>query len=37
MEQPLPTVLPETDAFWQGCRDGVLLLQSCRACGNLQY
>ena len=37
MERPLPTVLPETDAFWQGCRDGVLLLQSCRACGNLQY
>ena len=36
MERPLPTVLPETGAFWQGCRDGVLLLQSCRACGNLQ-
>ena len=37
MERPLPTALPETEAFWQGCRDGVLLLQRCRACGNVQY
>ena len=37
MERPIPTALPETEPFWQGCRDGVLLLQSCHACGNLQY
>ena len=37
MERPLPTTLPETEAFWQGCREGLLLLQSCRACGHLQY
>ena len=37
MERPTPTSLPETEAFWQGCRDGVLLLQSCRDCGHLQY
>ena len=37
MERPLPTALPETEAFWQGCRDGVLLLQRCRGCGNVQY
>ena len=37
MERPTPTSLPETEAFWQGCRDGVLLLQRCRDCGHLQY
>ena len=37
MERPIPTALPETEPFWQGCRDGVLLLQRCRACGSLQY
>ena len=37
MERPIPTTLPETEAFWQGCRDGLLLLRSCRACGHLQY
>ena len=37
MERPIPTASPETEPFWQGCRDGELLLQCCRACGNLQY
>ena len=37
MERPIPTPSPETEPFWQGCRDGELLLQRCRACGNLQY
>ena len=37
MARPVPTTSPETEPFWQGCRDGVLLLQSCHACGNLQY
>ena len=36
MERPTPTALPETEPFWQGCRDGVLLLQRCCACGSLQ-
>ena len=37
MERPIPTPLPETEPYWQGCRDGVLLLQHCRARGSLQY
>ena len=28
----LPTPTPETAHFWQGTRDGVLLLQRCRPC-----
>jgi len=37
MERPVPTKLHETQPFWRGCREGVLLLQSCCACGCLQY
>ena len=37
MERPIPITLPEIEAFWQGCRDGLLLLRSCRACGHLQH
>ena len=37
MERPTLTALPEIEPFRQGCRDGVLLLRSCRACGRLQY
>ena len=34
-------VLPQIDdvnrPFWDGCRDGVLLLQRCSDCGHLRY
>ncbi|HEX7038199.1 MAG TPA: Zn-ribbon domain-containing OB-fold protein [Pseudomonadales bacterium] len=32
---PQPTV--ETEPYWQGCREGRLLLQRCTACGNWQF
>lgn len=33
--QPRPT--PETEPYWQGCRDNQLLIQSCSDCGNVQF
>ena len=33
--QPRPT--PETEAYWQGCRDKKLLIQTCGDCGNIQF
>ncbi len=32
---PRPT--PETEAFWQGCRDHKLLLQRCTQCKEFQF
>lgn len=32
---PQPTV--ETEPYWQGCREGRLLLQRCTACGHWQF
>lgn len=32
---PEPTI--ETEPYWQGCRDGQLLLQHCAACGQWQF
>lgn len=35
---PLPTTHDPVDrAFWQGCKDGKLLIQSCRDCGHVQH
>ena len=33
--QPRPT--PETEVYWQGCRDNQLLIQSCSDCGHVQF
>jgi len=33
--QPVPT--PESEAFWQACSEGRLLIQRCNACGHLQF
>ena len=33
----LPTPTPETAHFWQGTRDGVLLLQRCRPCAKAYF
>ena len=32
---PVPT--PETAPFWEGCREGRLLIQHCAACGHRQF
>ena len=36
-EKPLPTILPESVAYWKGCKRHELLLQRCRICGNYQF
>ena len=33
--QPVPT--PESEAFWQACAEGRLLIQRCNACGHQQF
>lgn len=32
-----PLRSPETEEFWRGCAEGVLLVQDCGACGSRQY
>lgn len=32
IERTLPLPTPETQHFWDGCRDGALVLQRCTAC-----
>jgi uncharacterized OB-fold protein len=33
----IPRPTPETAAWWEGCRKGELLIQSCTQCGNQQF
>lgn len=33
----LPRPTPETEAYWQGCKDHKLLIQSCGDCGTFQF
>ena len=33
----LPPVSPESLEYWEGCRDGKLLLQRCTDCGHVQF
>lgn len=33
----LPTPTPETAAYWQGCKEHQLLIQSCADCGHMQF
>ena len=35
--RPLPVPSPESLPFWQGCREGKLLLQHCRACEAINW
>ena len=35
--KPLPIITPDTAPFWQGCRNGQLLLQRCQACSAWRY
>jgi uncharacterized OB-fold protein len=37
MEKPLPIITPDTAPFWEGCRNGQLLLQRCAACAAWRY
>ena len=36
-KKPLPTPDADTASFWQGLREGKLLLQHCADCGHVQY
>lgn len=33
----LPRPTPETATFWEGCREGKLLIQRCGSCGHHQF
>ncbi len=33
----LPHPTPETAAYWEGCRQGKLLIQRCGSCGHYQF
>ena len=37
MPRPVPTPTNFTKPFWEGTKQGKLLLQRCRACGTRQY
>ncbi|MCB2077468.1 MAG: OB-fold domain-containing protein [Novosphingobium sp.] len=36
-ERKLPRLTPETEAFWTGGKDGLLLIQCCTGCGRYQH
>jgi len=36
-EFPTPLVTPDTRPFWDGCKEGKLLLQRCLSCRSLRY
>ena len=36
-KKPLPTISGETRPFWEACRRGKFLVQSCRSCGEHQF
>ncbi len=35
--RPLPRPTPETQHFWDGCKNGRLLLQKCDDCGHVYF
>ena len=35
--KPLPEITPESEKFWEGCREHKLLIQKCRKCGALRH
>ena len=37
LAKPIPVPTPETQPFWDGCREGELRLQHCRACAHVQF
>lgn len=34
---PLPTITPDNEPFWEGCKRGELILQRCAGCGTWRY
>lgn len=36
-KRPLPQPTPETQHFWDGCRDGELRLQRCKSCNHTYF
>ena len=36
-ERPLPTIYPETRFYWDGAKEGKLLLNACTPCGDKAY
>lgn len=36
-QKPLPSPDPESAPFWEGCREGRLLIQRCRTCGTHRF
>ncbi len=36
-QKPLPKATPETEAFWQGCKEGKLTLPRCGDCNQFHY
>jgi len=37
IEKPIPVITTESRPFWDGCRDGRLMLQQCGDCGGWIY
>ncbi len=35
--RPLPKPTPETEHFWEGCKQGELRLQKCNDCGHVYF
>lgn len=36
-KRPLPQINEYTQDFWQACKQNVLMIQTCRKCGNKQW
>ena len=36
-QKPVPVPDPDSAPFWEGCRQGRLLIQHCRTCGHHQF
>jgi len=36
-ERNVPAITPDTAPFWEGCREGRLLIQRCGECGHRQF
>ena len=36
-DKPVPVPDPDSAPFWEGCRNGRLLIQHCRDCGHNQF
>lgn len=35
--RPVPTIYPETQFYWDGAKEGKLLLNACKPCGDKAY